>query len=108
LEAVPLAVADTRPAMVRVLSIPYTLAIYLMMGGVLLALFTHNIFYGLVVVPLWGLAREAIKYEPNAARIVGLWIETSAAYVDARRWGGASPASFPVRPGRHPRGIADA
>lgn len=108
LENVPLAVADTRPAMVPGLAVPLEFAVLLLAGGALIVVFLRNPLYALVMVPLWLLGRELIKYDYNAARIARLWLNTSARSVDARWWGGASPAPYPVRHGTPARGIADA
>jgi type IV secretion system protein VirB3 len=50
-------------------------------------------------------AREVVRLDYNGVRIAQLWLETKVASFDAHQWGGASPSPFPIRPGRHPRGI---
>jgi len=106
LEASPLFVAATRPALVA--GMPIGLAVAFMMAFALIMIFGENPLYELVLVPGWFGARLLVRYDYNAVRIVALWLQTSARSLDAHRWGGASPAAFPVRQSRRPRGIADA
>jgi type IV secretory pathway VirB3-like protein len=49
-----------------------------------------------------------VRYDYNAVGVVALWLKTKARSFDAHFWGGASPAPFPIRQGKLPRGIADA
>jgi type IV secretion system protein VirB3 len=106
LEASPLFVAATRPALVA--GMPIGLAVAFMMAFALIMIFGKNPLYELVLVPVWFGARLIVRYDYNAVRIIALWLQSAARSIDAHRWGGASPAPFPVRTGRRPRGIADA
>jgi type IV secretion system protein VirB3 len=106
LESSPLFVAATRPALVA--GMPIGLAVAFMMAFALIMIFGEDPLYELVLVPVWFGARLIVRYDYNGVRIVALWLQTSARSIDAHRWGGASPAPFPVRQARHPRGICDA
>jgi type IV secretion system protein VirB3 len=103
LEASPLFVAATRPAMV--LGLPIGLAVVFMMAVAAIMITVQNPFYELALIPAWIVAREVVRLDYNGVRIAQLWLETKVASFDAHRWGGASPSPFPIRPGRHPRGI---
>ena len=105
LEEVRLAVADTRPPMIPRLAVPLQMGVLLLTSGGLIMIFGHNPLFELLPVPLWLGAREVIKYDYNATGIIFLWLATAAKSLDAHCWGGASPAPFPVRRGRFPRGI---
>jgi type IV secretory pathway VirB3-like protein len=48
-----------------------------------------------------------VRYDYNAVGVVVLWLKTKARSFDAHFWGGASPAPFPIRQGKFPRGIAN-
>jgi hypothetical protein len=52
-------------------------------------------------------ARLLVRYDYNAVGVVALWLKTKARSFDAHFWGGASPAPFPIRQGKFPRGIAN-
>jgi len=106
LEASPLFVAATRPALVA--GMPIGLAVAFMMAFALIMIFGENPLYELVLVPVWFGARLLVRYDYKAVRIVALWLQSSARSINAHRWGGASPAPFPIRHTRRPRGIADA
>lgn len=103
----PLFVAATRPALV--VGLPLGLAVAFLMVLALIMILIQNPFYELILVPLWLLARELVRYDYNAIRVVGLWGQTKARSFDAHHWGGASPAPFPVRRSRfaRPRGIGE-
>jgi type IV secretion system protein VirB3 len=107
LEEAPLFVAATRPALF--LGLPLGLAVIFMMAVALIMILIQNPFYEMILVPLWILARELVRYDYNAIRVVGLWGQTKARSFDAYHWGGASPAPFPIRRTRYarPRGIGD-
>jgi type IV secretion system protein VirB3 len=105
LEEVRLAVADTRPPMIAGLAVPLQMGVLLLTARGLIIIFGHNPLFELLLVPLWLGAREVIKYDYNATGIIFLWLATAAKSLDAHFWGGASPAPFPVRRGRLPRGI---
>ena len=106
LEEATLFVAATRPALVA--GMPIGLAVAFLMAFALIIIFGENPLYELVLVPAWFGARLLVRYDYNAVRIVALWLQTAARSLDAHRWGGASPAPFPIRRTRRPRGIADA
>jgi type IV secretion system protein VirB3 len=105
LEASPLFVAATRPALV--LGLPIGLAVLFMIGAALVMILLQNPFYELGLVPLWLLVREIVRYDYNGVRIFTLFLQTKAPSFDAHHWGGASPAPFPIRqPRRRPRGVS--
>ena len=106
LEEVPLFVAAPRPALVA--GMPIGLAVAFLMAFALIMIFGENPLYELVLVPVWFGARLLVRYDYNAVRIVALWLQSSARSIDAHRWGGASPAPFPLRRSHRPRGIFDA
>lgn len=106
LEEAALFVAATRPALVA--GMPIGLAVAFLMAFALIIIFGENPLYELVLVPVWFGARLLVRYDYCAVRIVALWLQTAARSLDAHRWGGASPAPFPIRHTRRRRGIADA
>jgi type IV secretion system protein VirB3 len=106
LEESPLFVAATRPALVA--GMPIGLAVAFLLAFALIIIFAENPLYEIILLPAWFGARLLLRYDYNAVRIVALWLQTSARSLDAHRWGGASPAPFPIRRTRRPRGIADA
>ena len=111
LEELPLFVAATRPALVA--GMPIGLAVAFLLAFALIIIFAEDPLYELILLPAWFGARLLLRYDYNAVRIVGLWLQSSARSLDAHRWGGASPAPFPVRRFRgsgppRPRGIFDA
>src|SRR5215469_1219858 len=106
LDDAPLFVAATRPALVA--GMPIGLAVAFLMAFPLIIIFAENPLYELVLAPVWFGARLIVRYDYNAVRIVALWLRSAARSIDAHRWGGASPAPFPVRRSRRPRGIYDA
>lgn len=106
LDHTPLFVAATRPALVA--GMPIGLAVAFLMAFALIMIFAENPLYELVLAPVWFCARVIVRHDYNAVRIVALWLRSTARSIDAHRWGGASPASFPVRCAGRPRGIYDA
>ena len=94
----PLFVAATRPALVA--GMPIGLAVAFMMVFALIMIFGEDPLYEVVLVPLWFAARMVVRYDYNGVRIVGLWLRSSARSIDAHRWGGSSPAPFPIRRSR--------
>jgi type IV secretion system protein VirB3 len=106
LDDAPLFVAATRPALVA--GMPIGLAVAFLMAFALIIIFAENPLYELVLAPVWFGARLIVRYDYNAMRIVALWLQSSARSIDAQRWGGASPAPFPIHCPRRPRGIYDA
>jgi len=47
-------------------------------------------------------ARAICRADPNAFRVLRLWLETRGRARNARLWGGASPTPLPLRPRREP------
>ena len=92
--------------MIPGLAVPLQMGVLLLTVGGLIIIFGHNPLFELLTWCRSGSApRELIKYDYNATRIIFLWLATAAKSLDAHSWGGASPAPFPVRRGRFPRGI---
>jgi type IV secretion system protein VirB3 len=98
-------VAATRPAMV--MGLPIGLFVIFLMAIALIMILVQNPLYEFVLVPAWFGARFLLRYDYNAVRVAGLWMQTKARSFDAAHLGGASPAPFPIRQSsEHPRGIA--
>jgi type IV secretion system protein VirB3 len=106
LDEVPLFVATTRPALI--MGLPLGLFVLFLMAIALIMIFVQNPLYEIGLAPLWFGARILVRYDYNAVGVVALWLRTKARSFDAHYWGGASPAPFPIRQGKLPRGIADA
>ncbi len=106
LDEAPLFVAATRPALI--MGLPLGLFVLFLMALALIMIFVQNPFYELGLVPLWFGARLLVRYDYNAVGVAALWLQTKARSFDAHHWGGASPAPFPIRQAKLPRGIADA
>jgi len=106
LDEVPLFVAATRPALI--MGLPLGLFVLFLMAIALVMIFVQNPLYEIGLAPLWFGARVLVRYDYNAVGVVVLWLRTKARSFDAHYWGGASPAPFPIRRGKLPRGIADA
>ncbi|HUZ62971.1 MAG TPA: type IV secretion system protein VirB3 [Acetobacteraceae bacterium] len=105
LEAEPLHVADTRPALM--FGIPMELAV--IFGSAFFAIDTelHTPFWGFAVLPFWFLAAVLVRTDYNGVRVFFVWLRTSAVTFDSYLWGGASVAPFPARL-REQREMADA
>jgi type IV secretion system protein VirB3 len=99
-------VAATRPAMIA--GLPMGLFVIFLMVLALIMIFMQNPLYEIMLVPAWFGARLLLRYDYNAVRVAGLWLQTKARSFDAAHLGGASPAPFPIRQSEHPRGIAQA
>lgn len=104
LETATLFVAATRPALI--LGLPIGVFAILLMLLALIVVFSHNPLWGGVVIPVWFAAQLLVRYDYNAVRVAGLWLQTKCRSIDTPVWGGASPAPFPVRPEKHARGVA--
>ncbi len=105
-DEVTLFVAATRPAMVA--GLPMGLFVIFMMAVALIMIFMQNPLYEIIIGPAWILARWGLRYDYNAVRVAGLWLQTKARSFDSATLGGASPAPFPIAQSKHPRGIAQA
>jgi type IV secretion system protein VirB3 len=103
LDETTLFVAATRPALI--LGLPIGVFVLLLMAAALIVIFARNPLYAGTVIPAWFAAQLLVRYDYNATRVCGLWLQTKCRSIDTPVWGGASPAPFPVKPSRHPRGI---
>lgn len=101
---------DTRPAMLRWVGLPLTVAVPLVMAVPmimnLIAGWRARFFmFGVltvVAVFLWW----TLRYDHNALRILGRWGRTKFGSFDARKWKGATPDPFPIR-SKTVRGVYD-
>jgi type IV secretion system protein VirB3 len=91
----PLFVAATRPALF--LGLPIGLVTLFMLAFGLIIVLIQNPFEELILLPAWLAARLLVRYDYNAVRVAGLWLQTKARSLDTAHWGGASPSPFPVR-----------
>lgn len=105
LDVAPVCVPATRPAMVPMLNIPVELFTLLLGLATATIILTKNPLYLIPVPAVWWGMRQWVKYDYNAPRICLLWFRTKMRAWDAWVWGGSSPASMPIRPSKHPRGI---
>ncbi len=101
---VTLFVAATRPAMI--MGLPMGLFVIFLMALALIIILVQNPLYEMMLVPAWFCARLLLRYDYNAVRVAGLWMQTKARSFDSAYLGGASPAPFPIRLASAPRGIA--
>ena len=102
LDETPLFVAATRPALI--LGLPIGLFVMLLMAATLIVILARNPIYAGAVIPAWLAAQLLVRYDYNAIRVAGLWLQTKCRSIDTPVWGGASPAPFPVKPSKRPRG----
>ena len=102
-ERTELFLAATRPALILGLPIGFFF-IFLVMAS-LLMIFAQNPLYEAIVIPGWFGARLLVRYDYNGLRVFGFYLRTKGRSWDSDRWRGASPAPFPVAPGKTPRGI---
>ncbi len=102
-DAVTLFVAATRPALI--MGLPIGLFVLFLMALALIMIRVQNPLYELMLVPAWFGARLLLRYDYNAVRVAGLWMQTKARSFDSAHLGGASPAPFPIRGSEYPRGI---
>ena len=108
-EETPLYGADTRPATLRWVGLPLTVATPLVMAVPILMNLLHSwrdrvVAYsilGSVAVGLW----SVLRYDHNALRIAAHWFHTKFKSFDALRWKGATPDPFPFRVSKIPYGI---
>jgi type IV secretion system protein VirB3 len=105
LDEAMLFVAATRPALL--LGLPFGIVVLFLVALGLIMVILENPFYELFLIPVWFIARQLVRYDYNAVRVFFLWADGKGRSFDAHNWGGASPASLPIRLARW-RGIAGA
>ncbi|MEO6783699.1 MAG: VirB3 family type IV secretion system protein [Bradyrhizobium sp.] len=91
--------ALTRPSSIK--GIPYEIAL---IGGCTILLFAivmGNIFYLLLIAPAFYGAQWLCRKDLRFGRLFFGWVNTSGWTVNARIWGGASPAPLPLRRKRY-------
>lgn len=108
-EETPLYGADTKPATLRWVGLPLTIGTPIVAAIPILMNLLHSwrdrlVAYSLlaiVAVALW----SVLRYDHNALRILGLWLNTKFLSFDARKWKGATVDPFPFKKSKVPYGI---
>jgi type IV secretion system protein VirB3 len=102
LEEEPLFLACTRPALV--LGVPMeAMGLNLMLSCVVF-LAAGSMLWLLVAPALHLVFRAICKTDPNAFRVLWLWVETKGRARNAGLWGGSSPTPLPLR---RPRNLSE-
>lgn len=86
--------ACTRPAMI--LGVPVEAMIANMMLAGILFLMAGSLIYLAVAPVLHVIFRGIVKYDPNAFRLLFLWMETKGRTRNGGYWGGGSPTPLRV------------
>jgi type IV secretory pathway VirB3-like protein len=110
-EETPLYGGDTRPAVLKWVGLPLTVAAPLVMAvpmimNLIAGWRSRFVAFGMLVVVavfFWWMHR----HDHNALRILARWLHTKFKSFDARKWKGATPDPFPFRPSKTPHGIFD-
>jgi type IV secretion system protein VirB3 len=92
--------ACTRPAMV--LGAPMEAVAINIMVSATAFLASRSLLYLLVAPALHMVARAICRSDPNAFRVLWLWLDTKGRARNAGLWGGGSPSPLPVRRARRP------
>ena len=104
IEEDPLFLACTRPALV--LGVPMeAMGLNLIVSCV--AFLAAGSMLWLLIAPVVHLAFRAVcRNDPNAFRILYLWVETKGRARNGRLWGGSSPTPLALRRARTPRELS--
>lgn len=100
-----LAVAITRPS--TKLGVPFLIAVGNFVASLLTVIFTQNVLWLGLCVPLHGICYLITQKDPRAFELLRLWLRTKLATLVATRWywsvSSYSPLTFRERPGRFQR-----
>jgi type IV secretion system protein VirB3 len=87
--------ACTRPAMI--FGVPMEGMGVIMMISAVIFLAADSLLYLLIAPGLWLVCREVCRKDPNAFRVLFLYVETKGRSRNNAIWGGSSHATLPLR-----------
>ena len=100
---------DTRPAVLRWVGLPLTVAVPLVIAVPIIFNWISAWRGRCVAFAIWAIAGACcwvlLRYDHNAPRILDRWFNTKFLSFDARKWLGATPDPFPYRASKDPHGI---
>ena len=85
-----LSVGATRPAVIKMLNVPFWFVLPIIGVPMVTVSVTHNPFWLLLIVPLTAAGRWLVARDHNRPRVLFLALISGAMFADRHRWGGFS------------------